>query len=345
MAEGSVHAKKGTIKKTPGKRGGPAAGDGLFSWRSQWLTQVIGPERDLMSVASADKRGKPKGVFGKYISTKMRQELSWQSVYLLDFFQGLWRNPSSTIHCSNKFLQTRFGFSYGVVCRALNQLESFGYIKRDFKTGARIILKGDQGVIVPDQDLITGDQEVIVGDRGMITSDQGGDHQRSGGVITGDHHKTSESKNLISLIGEEPTHTQNDVEEFFEVHAETPVPPQVERKAPDLPKPIHQGRKTYLSPDRRLQFERQGKKPAADHPDLYFNEIEGDNILMFYMREDLDVDEGFLVLEHCAMNNTEKFNQYDSHYHCMVGWVAAEVRKRAWSRANLANAKRRLKNG
>jgi hypothetical protein len=122
-----------------------------------------------------------KGLYGLYITTEMRLKLSYQAIYLLDFFQGIWRSPRARVKVSNGKLSTEFGWSVGTTKRALTLLEEKGYIRRTMTSeGQRVILPGgfieqDQGCVADRSTEIHGSPE----DTQWIKDDPQVDQERS----------------------------------------------------------------------------------------------------------------------------------------------------------------------
>lgn len=235
---------------------------------------------------------KPKGIYGRNLTSEMMRELDWNSYRILDFFEGIWRKKGAKVRVSNEYLQRELEVSYGSVCRALKLLEGLGYIRRTNTSIGRVIIPG-----------------------GVITGDQGGDQERSGGVVTDDHHKTYKDKNPVSVKESHPPSRDSTI-----VSSEV---------------------KKSLLEAKREDFLKQGKTAGKFHEFICLSKQEQDAALMAYEREDLDLAEGLDLLTHCAWNNTEKFLSYDSHYSALIGWVLDAVRKRDRERIYHDNAKRR----
>lgn len=123
-----------------------------------------------------------QGFYGKSISTQMRKELSWQAIFLLDFFRGLWAQPRGKVWVSNKTMAKQFGWSPRTVQRALTLLEDGGYIRRHLANNClREILPGGSIGIQEEASSATrteGDSSVMGCDSSVI----GGDSPVMGGM-------------------------------------------------------------------------------------------------------------------------------------------------------------------
>lgn len=71
---------------------------------------------------------KKTSLYGRNITSEMRQLLSWRAVYLLDLFEGLWRSRQP-VRISNQRIAEEFQWSTGSVKRALAQLKDQGFIR------------------------------------------------------------------------------------------------------------------------------------------------------------------------------------------------------------------------
>lgn len=166
---------------------------------------------------------KPRGLYGRNITTAMRQELSWRAVYLYDLFEGLWRSRRP-VRLSNRRIANEFGWSVGTVKRAISELSKHDYIDIVGNTHQRQIVQPTRIVIDSDDDV-------------RITGDPSMDHPRSkyGSPmihvrITGDPHKTLEDKTLEGETGEVEGEPPPDSDEWDSLAGEklTSVNPVIE---------------------------------------------------------------------------------------------------------------------
>lgn len=137
---------------------------------------------------------KTKGLFGPNISTQMREDLSWQAIYLLDLFHGIWRKPGAKLHVSNNRLAEEFGFSVSTVKRALKLLEEKGYIRREIKSHY-------EREILPGGCVTHGEKQEGVGHqraRGWVTPEPGGGSPVDQGWLTSGPLKTYKYKTYKS---------------------------------------------------------------------------------------------------------------------------------------------------
>lgn len=139
-----------------------------------------------MSETLPEENRNNNGFYGRAITTEMRRKLPYQAVYILDFFQGIWRKAGAKVYVSNETLSKEFGWSIVTTKRALRRLEEQGFI-------IKVITDGHKRVIVPGGMIIQG--KAGSGEtQGGVTCDPGGGQERPRGWVMGDPHKTYKYK-------------------------------------------------------------------------------------------------------------------------------------------------------
>lgn len=102
-------------------------------------------------LSSQDQHQTKSTLYGRNISTKMRQELSPKAIILLDLFDGLWRHKG-TVYLSNKMIADDWGWSVATVKRCLKELVDRQYIRCEYaENNYRTILP--PGVVTLGSDL------------------------------------------------------------------------------------------------------------------------------------------------------------------------------------------------
>lgn len=242
------------------------------------------------------------GIYGRALTSRMMKELDWHSFRILDFFEGIWRDPGKEVFASNAFLADKLGISDRTVKRAIAKLKDLGYITCVYaEDNSRTVYPG--GTVKRFTASANTSSSVSNG------ATQGRE-QPEGQDVHGPY-KTYKDKNPISIKEEPPSNSFSLSENEEKLEA------------------------------KRKEFLRVGKVPAKHHKYVCVTELERDALIMAYEREGLDLEEGLDLLTHCAKNNTERFLRYDCHYAALTGWVMDAIRKKERERLYLENARTR----
>lgn len=250
-----------------------------------------------------------RGIYGRNLTTRMMKDLDWNSYRILDYCEGIWRSPGAQVYASNAFLSKELEISERSVQRALSRLEELGYIQRlnTVDTQRRGIYPG--GTITCDPQ---GDTDVTPPDTGVTPPRQECHPSHDTGVT----HKTSKDKTSKKEKENPPPHSSDS-------------------------NSIRKEALESLLEAKCLEFQKAGKISPKDFKYIWLAPMEKDSLLMYYEGQNLDLEEGFRILTHCALNNSERFLGYSSHYDCLMNWVAKEVRNRERERLNLEAARKR----
>jgi hypothetical protein len=263
-----------------------------------------------------------QGAYGRNITTQMREDLSWQAIYILDFFEGIWRKPGAKVSVSNGWLAEAFGFSSRTVQRAIKELDDHGYItRRIIQRYVREIYPGGSVMVGTSENAVRCDGSGALDDKnrgGVRQECHGGTTEMAGGYDRGGENKTLKDK--TPELKNIPESTGDSVK-LPSTLGEVPEVPDIEPEAPPTTDPPPPGWKADA-------------RKFCEH--TWMTEGEAQKLITKYGKDEVraklaEFDEKLGTIIRMPPNQrtaAQKEYLYRDHYRTIANWIRRDVAKR-----------------